>query len=301
MMAATSERTNATRRVGDHAIVIGASMAGLLAARALCDFYEQVTIFERDELPPAGEGRKAVPQGRHLHALLASGQRSIEQLLPGFSDELLAAGALSCQSLSDIRLVLAGHELSRAAAGADVLLAGRPLIEGHVRRRVLELANVSVRERCDVLGLLTSSDGERVTGVPVRSRDGEGAEELVDADLVIAASGRAGRVPAWLEELGYARPGEDRLQVDLRYVSRRVRLRPGALGNDKLVLIGARPGRTRSGRRRPGGRPRRQLRRDHRFNAAQEDVALAAPRPDPSRRASRAARDGDRVWRTRAH
>jgi 2-polyprenyl-6-methoxyphenol hydroxylase-like FAD-dependent oxidoreductase len=228
--------------IGEHAVVIGASIAGLLAARVLSDAYERVTVIERDELPATGQNRKAVPQGRHAHVMLASGQRAIEALLPGITDELYAAGAQTCQSLREIRFVIAGHELTREAQGADVLLASRPLIEGHVRRRVLALANVTVRDHCDAVDLLTSSDRDRVTGVRLRSRRGEGSEEPLAADLVVAASGRAARIPASLEALGYPRPEEDRLAVDLTYVSRRVRLQPGALGDDKLVLIGARPG-----------------------------------------------------------
>ena len=156
------------RRVGGHAVVIGASVAGLLAARALAGAYERVTLVERDALPPAGEGRPAVPQGSHAHVLLASGQRALEALLPGTAAELAAAGAQSCKALREIRLVVAGHELTRDAPGADVLLASRPLIEGHIRRRVLALPNVTVRERCDAVDLLTSSDRRRVTGVRVR-------------------------------------------------------------------------------------------------------------------------------------
>ena len=95
-----------------------------------------MTLVERDALPPIGEGRKAVPQGSHAHALLASGQRAMEALLPGITAELVAAGAQSCEALREIRLVVAGHELTRDALGADVLLASRPLLEGHVRRRV---------------------------------------------------------------------------------------------------------------------------------------------------------------------
>ena len=231
-----------TEPIGGHAVVIGASIAGLLAARALSDAYRWVTIVERDELPAIGENRKAVPQGSHAHVMLASGQRSIEELLPGVTDELFAAGAQSGKSLREIRFVIAGHELTREASGADVLLASRPLIEGHVRRRVLAISNVTVRERCDAIDLVTSPGNERVTGVRVRERSAEGAEERLDAGLVVAASGRAARVPALLEALGYQRPKEERLPVDVLYVSRRVRLRPDALGEDKLIGIGARPG-----------------------------------------------------------
>ena len=60
-------------RIGEHAVVIGASMGGLLAARVLADAYEQVTVLERDALPDGAAPRKGVPQGRHAHALLTRG------------------------------------------------------------------------------------------------------------------------------------------------------------------------------------------------------------------------------------
>ena len=230
-------------KIGEHAIVIGASVAGLLAARALADAYERVTIIERDQLPPMGAGRKAVPQGRHAHAMLASGLGAIEELLPGVTKELLAAGAQPCESLREIRLVISGHELCRDAPGADVLLASRPLIEGHIRRRVLALPDVTVRERCEAAELLmTSPDRRRVSGVRLRPRDGSGREELCGAALTVAAGGRSARLPALLQALGYPRPQEDRLPIDLLYASRRLRVAPGALAGARIVGIGARPG-----------------------------------------------------------
>jgi 2-polyprenyl-6-methoxyphenol hydroxylase-like FAD-dependent oxidoreductase len=223
-------------------VVIGASVAGLLAARALADAYERVTIVERDELPTVGEGRRAVPQGRHAHVLLASGLSAIEELLPGTTDELLEAGARHCESLREIRLVISGHELCRAARGADVLLASRPLIEGHIRRRVVARENVTVRERCDAAELITAPDRRRVSGVRIRARDGNRGEQVCDADLTVAAGGRSARLPAMLEALGYSRPEEERLPIDLLYASRRLRLQHGALPGVRIVGIGARPG-----------------------------------------------------------
>jgi 2-polyprenyl-6-methoxyphenol hydroxylase-like FAD-dependent oxidoreductase len=237
------ERVRGTQRVGGHAVVIGASVAGLLAARALAGAHGRVTLVERDVLPATGEGRKAVPQGRHAHVLLASGQRALEDLLPGITGELLAAGAQWCQAMRETRLVVAGHELTRDARGADVLLASRPLIEGHVRRRVRALANVTVREGSEAVELVPSADRRRVTGVRVRGQAGR--EERLAADLVLVASGRGARVPASLAALGYPVPEEARLAVDVCYVSRRVRLRRGAPRGDKLIGIGARPGRPR--------------------------------------------------------
>ena len=40
-----------------HAVVIGGSMAGLLAARVLSDHFAQVTIIERDNLTGEAEAR----------------------------------------------------------------------------------------------------------------------------------------------------------------------------------------------------------------------------------------------------
>jgi pimeloyl-ACP methyl ester carboxylesterase/2-polyprenyl-6-methoxyphenol hydroxylase-like FAD-dependent oxidoreductase len=234
------------RRIGEHAVVIGGSIGGLLAARALTEAYERVTVVDRDALPTGLQGRKAVPQGRHAHALLPHGQACLDALLPGFSAELAAAGAPTCAALEEMRFVIGGHELARASMGAGVILAGRPFVEGHVRRRIRELPQVTLIDGCDALGLTTSRDGERVTGVRILRRADGSADETLASDLVVAATGRAARIPAWLEALGYPRPEEERLEVDVTYASRRLSLPADALGGDKFVLIGARPGHPRT-------------------------------------------------------
>ena len=229
------------RDVRPHAVVIGASVAGLLAARALSETYERVTVVDRDELREDGCPRRGVPQGRHAHVLLGSGLQAIEELLPGITGELLTAGAKFCKSLAEIRFVVAGHQLTRQAQGSDVLLASRPLIEAQIRTRVAALPNVAVQGRSSVAELITSDEQARVVGVGVDG-PGEQSRQRVAADLVVAAGGRSGQLPAWLANLGYPRPPEDRLQVDLAYVSCRIRLRPHRLDGAKLVGIGPRPG-----------------------------------------------------------
>ena len=231
------------RRIGEHAVVIGGSVAGLLAARALTDAYERVTVVERDELAEGVAPRRSVPQGRHAHALLPHGQVCLERLLPGFCRELVAAGAAECAVLEQMRFVIGGHELARAATGASSIFASRPFIEGHVRRRVRALPAVEAIDRCDVLGLTTEAG--RVAGVRILRRADGSAEEVLAADLVVAATGRDARVPAWLEGLGHPRPTEERLAVGVAYASRRLRLPDGALGGDGMVLIGAVPDRPR--------------------------------------------------------
>ncbi|MDX6718689.1 MAG: hypothetical protein QOJ63_943 [Solirubrobacteraceae bacterium] len=235
-----ARRTDATAtapRIAEHAIVIGASIAGLLAARVLSDSYDRVTIVDRDALAPGlGENRRAVPQGLHAHALQPGGQLAIEQLLPGFREEARAAGAPSLRFAADMRIVAAGHPILRAHVGSDYAICSRPLLESLVRRRVRAIANVAIRDSCTVLGL-TCREG-RVTGVRVRGR-APGGEQALASDLVVAASGRGGRVPAWLASMGYERPAEDRVGVDVVYSSRLLRLRPGALGPDRVVLNGS--------------------------------------------------------------
>ena len=234
------------QRIGEHAVVVGASMAGLLAAQALTDAFEQVTVIDRDALPAGLAGRRAVPQGRHAHALLPHGQACLERLFPGFNAELIAAGAPTCAALEEMRFIVGGHTLARASTGARSIFASRPFFEGNVRRRARALPTVALLDRCDVLGLTVARDGERITGVRILRRADGSAEETLAADLVVTATGRAGRVPAWLHALGFLRPEEERLAIDVTYASRHLRLPARALGDDKMVLITARPGLPRA-------------------------------------------------------
>ncbi len=102
------------RQIGDRAVVLGASMAGLLAARVLADAYGQVTVIDRDELPETTVHRRGVPHGRHLHALAARGQQALEELFPGLTAELVAHGAPSGDMLANGRWYFSGHRLRQA-------------------------------------------------------------------------------------------------------------------------------------------------------------------------------------------
>jgi len=223
------------KRIGHHAIVIGASMGGLLAARALAEDFDTVTLLERDVFPLADVSRKGVPQGDHAHGLLARGRSVIEAFFPGWTDEVVAAGG----SLGDLARDVAwyGHGVALKSAPSDLvgLLASRPVLEGHVRRRLLALQNVRAIENCAVQGLAASADTSTVTGVHVRI-DG-GAEQVIAADLVVDASGRGSQSAAWLDSLGYARPAEERIEIGLGYTTRLYRRRPTDLGGKTAVVV----------------------------------------------------------------
>ena len=154
------------------AIVIGASMGGLLAARALADHYGEVTVVERDVLPDTYEPRKGVPQGRHTHGLLARGREVLEQLFPGFTEEMVAQGATTGDIVDKVLWFNHGFYLCNAPSKMLGLAISRPMLEGSVRRRVLQLPNVRLRERCDVLEPAFDRSQGRVSGVRVQSRGG---------------------------------------------------------------------------------------------------------------------------------
>ncbi|HSK95891.1 MAG TPA: hypothetical protein VK891_04660, partial [Euzebyales bacterium] len=203
------------KQIGDRAVVLGASMAGLLAARVLTDSYGQVTVIDRDELPEAPVHRRGVPHGRHLHALAARGQQALEELFPGLTAELIARGTPSGDLLANGRLYFSGHRLRQAPTGLVLLCASRPFLEGHVRARVRALPNLRFLDRCDVVGLATTTEGRRVTGVRVLRRADGSAEEVLGADLVVDATGRGSRTPVWLDALGYPRPEREQVAIGL--------------------------------------------------------------------------------------
>ncbi|MGH3713690.1 MAG: NAD(P)/FAD-dependent oxidoreductase [Micromonosporaceae bacterium] len=223
--------------IGGHAVVLGASMGGLLAARVLADHYRSVTVLERDELPYQPDQRRGVPQGRHGHTLLPEGCQRLEQLFPGILGELEQAGVpVLRDDLSQLHFCVAGYLLNTRSAPAQpvaLYLPSRPHLEWRVRGRVRALPNVRLVEGCDVTGLIATPDA--VAGV--RTGDGE-----LPADLVVDAMGRGARTPAWLEQLGHPRPPEHTVKVDVTYATQLVRLPAGAL-HEKLVLISATPER----------------------------------------------------------
>jgi hypothetical protein len=229
----------------EHAVVIGASMGGLLAARVLAEHHRQVTVIERDRLPAIGDQRRGVPQGRHAHGLLARGREVLEELFPGLTAELVVRGAEPGDIQSIVRWWTAGHRLRPAVSDLDGLLVSRPLLEGQVRQRVLDLGNVEIVEETSMKGLVTDAHGTTVVGI--RVADDVGEERTITANLVVDASGRASRSPAWLAELGFPEPHVDEVRIDIGYATRTFRRHPRRLGGDLGVVDAPAPPNARAG------------------------------------------------------
>src|ERR1700712_1384109 len=117
-----SERRRVMPMVGDHAVVLGASMGGLLTARVLADFYRTVTVVERDVLPDTPTNRQGVPQGRHGHILLRRGSPILGDFFGGVLDELVAAGApvWNDGDVSKVDVSFRGHHIVRAGCFEDL-------------------------------------------------------------------------------------------------------------------------------------------------------------------------------------
>ncbi|HEY2577488.1 MAG TPA: FAD-binding monooxygenase [Streptosporangiaceae bacterium] len=237
---------------GDRAIVLGAGMAGLLAARVLADSFAEVILVERDQLTSSTGYRRGVPHGRHAHGLVAKGQEIFESHFPGLFDELVDAGVKCGDFNADIHWYFNGKRLSPGQSGLRCIPATRPVLESHVRGRVRGIPNVSFLDSCDILGLATTPDHGTVTGVRVQRESGE--PETLTADLVVDTTGRGSRTPAWLEELGYARPEVERVKIGLAYTTRHFRLATDPLGTDLAIIPAPTPGYPRGAffYRRPG-------------------------------------------------
>lgn len=229
------------------AVVLGGSMAGLLAARVLAERYDEVVLVDRDDLRRASGERRGVPQGGHAHALLARGRQALDELFPGLTEEIIAHGGTSGDALAEARQHFSGHRLRRATAGLHMLSVSRPFLEGHVRARVRDLPNVTFAPPSDIVGLAATSDGGRITGAKVFARADGSAVDVIDADLVVDATGRGSRMPRWLEELGYDRPVEEHVDVDVGYATCTYRLPHDALDGDWGTLQAPTPDLPRGG------------------------------------------------------
>jgi 2-polyprenyl-6-methoxyphenol hydroxylase-like FAD-dependent oxidoreductase len=228
-------------KLGEQAVVCGAGMGGLLAARVLSDFYGTVTVVERDKLPDAADQRRGVPQGRHFHVLWSRGADELARLFPGIHDDLIAAGAEVCDDgdLSRVSIRLAGHELSREGKFSDpsavkLHLLSRPLLESHVRQRVSAIDNVEILDGHDFVDPIAPNP-HRVTGANIVDRD-SGAKRELNADLLVDAMGRSARTPAFLDGLGCGRPVAERSTTNANYTSLLMRIPEGII-KERMTFV----------------------------------------------------------------
>jgi 2-polyprenyl-6-methoxyphenol hydroxylase-like FAD-dependent oxidoreductase len=229
-------------RLGRHALVLGGSVGGVLAARVLADFFERVTVVERDRLPSRPANRKGVPQGRHVHALLRRGGDALEELFPGLVAELIDDSAVEVDLLNGIPLYLGGWQTACPGRELPGLFLSRALLEWRLDERVRSHPGVRLRESTEATKLLVTAEGKHVRGASIRDLESGRREEL-DADLVVEASGRGSRLPRWLEDLGFPSPPCSEIRLPIKYVTRTFRPPEKRPDWDGMLIFPRPPGR----------------------------------------------------------
>jgi 2-polyprenyl-6-methoxyphenol hydroxylase-like FAD-dependent oxidoreductase len=218
------------------AIVIGGSIAGLLTARVLSEFFEQVTVVDRDQFPPAGKPRRGVPQSVQPHVLFTRGYRILEELFPGIGNDLKSAGAIPIDWGKEFHYFTKGAFNATVEEGSGLVsfTCTRPLLEGTVRNQVAQVPNIEWLEGSRVCGLIGSR--EQVKGIRYRiSHHGE--EQHLLATLVVDASGRSTHAPDWLEAIGAPKPAATVVNPFLGYATQRMQIPEGWQAGWKVLLI----------------------------------------------------------------
>ena len=225
-----------------HAIVVGGSIAGLLAARVLSDHFEHVTLIDRDFLPDSPEPRKGAPQTAHVHVLLRRGMLIMQALFPQLDDDLTQAGALTVNWTRDLVTFTPAGWAPRFDSTFITRTLSRGLLEQLIRRRVAAIQNVTIEPRCEAIEPVSNAGRSVCLGLKVRYRDwAENAVVSLSADLIVDASGRSSHGPEWLAALGYAQLEETVINAHIGYATRVYR-RPANLHADwKVMIVHARP------------------------------------------------------------
>lgn len=198
-------------------IIMGASITGILAARALSAHFEQIIIVERDRLPETPEYRNGTAQGRHAHILLRRGLLGLEQMFPGYTQNLLNAGAVMTNASRNWYNLFPMGAFPNFESDYEFICASRPLIEHTLRNTLLQqCSNITIRDQCNVTGITLSPDH------PARIifQQKNASDENMTAALLVDASGRNSRTPSWLQQQGFGTVTETLVKPWLGYATR---------------------------------------------------------------------------------
>jgi 2-polyprenyl-6-methoxyphenol hydroxylase-like FAD-dependent oxidoreductase len=222
------------------AIVLGASMSGLLTARALSEHFERVFVVERDVLPTDALSRKGTPQASHGHGLLSGGYKVLNDYFPGMMDDLALTGARSGDVVGDLVWFQYGRWKTRQSFGIPGMSVSRLRLEAAIRARVKALGNISFIEGASAVKPVFDSAARAVTGIVVQRRE-QAQQDTIDADLVVDTTGRGSHSPQWLEDMGYTRPEEQTININIGYATREFERKPGELFDALAAIIATTP------------------------------------------------------------
>ncbi|MED3398865.1 FAD-dependent oxidoreductase, partial [Bacillus wiedmannii] len=210
------------------AIVIGGSIAGKLAAKALSTTFKEVIIIESGERWDGKSSRKRVPQSNHPHVLLKGGEKAIEELFPNITNELIEAGSIVNNFTRDIKWHQFGLWKQQFIGKVHMIQQSRFLLEWHIQKRIDDISNVTTKFGTLVDGLLVDGKFNKVCGVKAKCLEA-GTQEEIQADIVVDASGFGSKSIAWLREYNIE-VQEEKVRIDLFYTTRMFKLNE----NEKL-------------------------------------------------------------------
>lgn len=234
---------NRTDSIGDRAIVIGGSIAGLLAARVLADYFTEVIVVERDRLPFEPQPRKGVPQSVQPHILLTKGYRILLELFGNdLKAELLERGALTVDWGREFYSYSEAGWFANTSSPSDLIsvTCSRPLLESAIARQVKKHTRIKFWSEHRVTGLIYDRDRHQVTGITTSSSSSKDRKNLT-AQLVVDCSGRSSKTPKWLEDVGITAPPETVVNAHLGYATRRYREPKDFQAPWKVMLINHNP------------------------------------------------------------
>lgn len=198
----------------EHAVVIGGSMAGLVAARALSNHFKKVTIIEKDKVDNKPETRKGQPQTRHIHLVLAHAMNILLAYFPSLKKELIENGASELDVGNDYNWYSYGGFKKKGVTGITALTMTRELLEYHVKKQVLNIKNITIQDETKALEM--KMQNENVNALVLEKA---GEKQIINTDFVVDASGRGTKAYKWLEQYGYPTPEETKIKIDIMYVT----------------------------------------------------------------------------------
>lgn len=227
---------NSVKYLSDRAIVIGGSIAGLLSARVLADYFDRVTIIDRDKLPETPQARIGVAQSVQPHVLFTKGYQIIGELFPGIEQQLTANGAIIIDWAREFKHYVEGNWGLATQQPSELVsvTCSRYLLEWTIRQELRKLPQIDFIEQSKVTSLVYDDNSDRITGVCLHS------SAPLNADLIVDASGRSSQAPQWLQEIGVASVPETVVNPFLGYATRRYKL-PDIDTDWKVLLISQTP------------------------------------------------------------
>ncbi len=223
--------------LGDCVIVIGGSIAGLLSARVLADYFEQVIIIDRDKFPETPQARRGVPQSVQPHVLFTKGYRILGEFFPGIEEKLNHNGALTIDWAREFKHFLEGQWAIESKQPSDIVsvTCSRYVLEWTIRQELLKLPGINILEKTKVVGLVYDTEADRIKGVKLHNR------KQIQANLVVDASGRSSQAAQWLTDIGQTPAPETVINPFLGYATRRYKLPDNLQSDWKVLLISQTP------------------------------------------------------------